>query len=310
MYNAIIILGPTACGKTSVSVDLAKALHTYIISADSVQIYKKLDIGSAKVTEEEKQGIKHYMIDIVEPTEIYSVSNYKDDANKVIQEMWNENKIPIITGGTGFYLSALINNNNYGQCPANEDLRQKYTKMAEEKGKEYLFSILEQIDMESAQKLHKNDIKRVIRAIEIFELTGKTKSQWEAENKKDNFNNSFKPLIIGLNLSSRDKLYDKINRRVDIMFDSGLVEEVETLYNSGLTIDNQSMQGIGYKEFFENFNGNKTLDAVKELIKLNTRHYAKRQLTYFNQFNIDKWFFTDIQSNNVIVDEIIELLKK
>ncbi|MBE5734969.1 MAG: tRNA (adenosine(37)-N6)-dimethylallyltransferase MiaA [Clostridiales bacterium] len=301
-YNCIIILGPTACGKTSISIELAKELNTEIISADSMQIYKDLNIGSAKVTQQEAQGIQHHMIDIIPSDATFSVSEYKILAEKIASRMIEESKIPIIAGGTGFYLTALIENNIYGLCEGDNSIRQKYIQIASEKGNIYVHNILNKIDPVSAQKLHPNDIKRVIRAIEIYEVTGKTKTELELENKKQISNSILHPLIIGLNLSTREKLYSKIDKRVDIMFEEGLLDEVKHLIcDKGLTINNQSMQGIGYKEFFDYFSGNATIDETKSKICLNTRHYAKRQLTYFNKFNIEKWYNTD----EISVDDIV-----
>ncbi len=307
-YNSIIILGPTACGKTKLSVELAKRLGSEIISADSMQIYRHLNIGSAKVTDAEAQGILHHMVDIIDPDDAFSVSEYKKMAENVASTLINSGKIPIIAGGTGFYLTALIENNDYGLCEGNDDIRAKYTKLAEEKGKDYIHNMLNDIDPDSANKLHPNDVKRVIRALEIYELTGKTKTQLEAENKLKINNSKLRPLIIGLNLSTREKLYNKIDRRVEVMFDDGLIGEVDYLINTlGLTINNQSMQGIGYREFFDYFENNATIEETKQKICQNTRHYAKRQLTYFNKFNIAKWYNTDELSVDEIVTDICNM---
>ncbi len=306
-YNCVIIIGPTACGKTAVSVELAKHLSGEIISADSLQIYRKLNIGTAKVTEDEMQGVKHYMIDVVEPTDSFSVSQYRDMAEKCFNEIVSDSKIPIIVGGTGLYIKSLLYNNNYGNCSGNAEIRKKYNLLLEKYGKEYVYNILSEIDQVSANKLHVNDTKRVVRAIEIYESTGKTKSQLELENKTSLNNKLIKPLIIGLNLSSRDNLYNKIDRRVDMMFDNGLEQEVQALLSSGITFHNQAMQAIGYREFEQYIDGQINLNQLKELIKLNTRHYAKRQLTFFNQIPINNWYNTDTQSINDIVEDIIKV---
>lgn len=305
-YNCVIIIGPTACGKTAVSVELAKHMSGEIISADSLQIYRKLDIGTAKVTEDEMQGVKHYMIDVVEPTDIFSVSQYREMAEKCFNEIISDSKIPIIVGGTGLYIKSLLYNNNYGNCSGNAEIRKKYNLLLEKYGKEYVYDILSKIDPVSANKLHINDTKRVVRAIEIYESTGKTKSQLELENKTSLNNELIKPLIIGLNLSSRDNLYNKIDRRVDMMFDNGLEQEVQALLSSGITFHNQAMQAIGYREFEQYVDGQIDLNQLKELIKLNTRHYAKRQLTFFNQIPINNWYNTDTQSIDDIVKDIIK----
>lgn len=306
-YNCVIIIGPTACGKTAVSVELAKHLSGEIISADSLQIYRKLNVGTAKVTENEMQGVKHYMIDVVEPTDSFSVSQYRDMAEECFNEIISDSKVPIIVGGTGLYIKSLLYNNNYGNCSGNAEIREKYNLLLEKYGKEYVYNILSKIDPVSANKLHVNDTKRVVRAIEIYECTGKTKSQLEQENKTSINNELIKPLIIGLNLSSRDNLYDKIDRRVDMMFDNGLEQEVQALLSSGVTFHNQAMQAIGYREFEQYINGQINLDQLRELIKLNTRHYAKRQLTFFNQIPINNWYNTDTQSIDDIVKDIIKI---
>ena len=304
-YNTIIIVGPTACGKTGLSLELAKALKTEVIGADSQQVYKDLNIGTAKVTEIEKQNIKHHMIDIVSPESKFSVADYKDMAMPIIENLIHNNKIPIIVGGTGFYIDAIIGNNTYGQCPANSHIRQKYEQLLEQYGNEHIYSILEQIDPETAKKLHKNDIKRIIRALEIFETTGKTKSQHEKDNQALCNSSIIKPFIVGLNLSTRDKLYNKINNRVDIMFDNGLEEEIKALLESGLDRNSQSLQAIGYKEFFDYIDNMISLIDLKDLIKLNTRHYAKRQITYFKRLNIAKWYNTDELTTESIVQDLL-----
>ncbi len=310
-YDSIIILGPTACGKTALSVALAQKLHTEIISADSMQIYRGLDIGSAKVTMDEMQGIKHHMIDIVDADANYSVVEYKAAVESIASDIIKSGKTPIIVGGTGFYLTALTQNNDYGCASSNAIIREKYNKILEEQGKECLYSKLQKVDPESATKLHINDTKRIIRALEIYEITGKTKSQLERENKENINDSLLHPLIIGLNLSTRQKLYDKIDARVDVMFDMGLEAEVRDLIEGkNLTKDNQSMQGIGYKEFFDYFDNTINIDELKQRICLNTRHYAKRQLTYFNKFDVAKWYYTDIESSEDIVNDICTLLGK
>ena len=304
-YNSIIIVGPTACGKTGLSIDLAKSLNAEIVGADSLQIYKDYNIGTAKITEEEKSGIKHHMIDFLDPNATYSVSEYKKDAMQALEDIMKRNVVPIIVGGTGFYIDALIGNNLYGECPANADIREKYNNIATKQGKEYLYSILLEKDPETAKKLHYNDIKRVVRALEILECTGKTKSELELINRAQQNTSILKPLIIGLNLSTRDKLYAKINKRVDIMFDLGLEKEINNLLSKGVKTDAQGFQAIGYKEFIPYLEGNITLEQLKDLIKINTRHYAKRQLTYFKKLNINKWYNTDIMTNEEIIKDVL-----
>ncbi len=307
-YNCIIIIGPTACGKTSLSIELAKTLESEIVSADSVQIYRGLDIGSAKVTNEEMSGIRHHMIDIIDADESYSVSQYKADATSDIEGIMSRGKMPIIVGGTGFYITALLNDNNYGDTPPNNEIRNKYAQILAEKGAAYIHQLLSLVDPESAATLHPNDTMRTIRALEIWESTGKTKSEWIKINKAKKYNSNLRPLIVGLNLSTRAKLYNKINRRVEVMFENGLVGEVEGLLRRGIAWEAQSMQAIGYKEFRPYIDGIINLEELKEVIALNSRHYAKRQLTYFNKFPQAFWYNTDQMTNKEIIKDILAKL--
>lgn len=285
MYNSIIILGPTASGKTDISINLAKQLNSEIINADCMQIYKELDIGTAKASIEEQDGIKHHLLDFVEPTKEFSVSEYRDLALPIIEKLIKENKVPIIVGGTGFYVQSLLLENNYGNSYKSEELRLQLKNLASEKGNMEVYNILKDIDPESAETIHPNDLKRVIRAIEIFKLSGHKKSELK-RTMQTNMQNSIKPLIIVLN-RNRDELYNRINLRVDLMIKAGLVDEVKNLVSKyNLTIDNQCMQGIGYKEILDYINNIVDIDTAIENIKINTRHYAKRQLTWFrNQVN-------------------------
>lgn len=285
MYNSIIILGPTASGKTDISINLAKQLNSEIINADCMQIYKELDIGTAKASIEEQDGIKHHLLDFVEPTKEFSVSEYRDLALPIIENLIKENKVPIIVGGTGFYVQSLLLDNNYGNSYKSEELRLQLKNLASEKSNIEVYNILKDIDPESAETIHPNDLKRVIRAIEIFKLSGHKKSELK-RTMQTNMQNSIKPLIIVLN-RNRDELYNRINLRVDLMIKAGLVDEVKNLVSKyNLTIDNQCMQGIGYKEILDYINNIVDIDTAIENIKINTRHYAKRQLTWFrNQVN-------------------------
>lgn len=280
MYNSIIILGPTASGKTDISINLAKQLNSEIINADCMQIYKELDIGTAKASIEEQDGIKHHLLDFVEPTKEFSVSEYRDLALPIIENLIKENKVPIIVGGTGFYVQSLLLDNNYGNSYKSEELRLQLKDLASEKGNMEVYNILKDVDPESAETIHPNDLKRVIRAIEIFKLSGHKKSELK-RTMQTNMQNSIKPLIIVLN-RNRDELYNRINLRVDLMIKAGLVDEVKHLVSKyNLTIDNQCMQGIGYKEILDYINNIVDIDTAIENIKINTRHYAKRQLTWF-----------------------------
>lgn len=305
MYNSIIILGPTASGKTNISINLAKQLNSEIINADCMQIYKELDIGTAKASIEEQDGIKHHLLDFVEPTKEFSVSEYRDLALPIIENLIKENKVPIIVGGTGFYVQSLLLENNYGNSYKSEELRLQLKNLASEKGNMEVYNILKDIDPESAETIHPNDLKRVIRAIEIFKLSGHKKSELK-RTMQTNMQNSIKPLIIVLN-RNRDELYNRINLRVDLMIKAGLVDEVKNLVSKyNLTIDNQCMQGIGYKEILDYINNIVDIDTAIENIKINTRHYAKRQLTWFRNQVDALWINLSETSKDDAVKYIID----
>lgn len=274
----LIICGPTASGKTALSVECAKLLNSEVISADSMNIYKGLNIGTAKPTDKEKKGIKHHLIDLVGPFSEFSVSDYKRQAEPIINNILNQNKVPVVCGGTGFYINSLLYDLSYGNSSANLVAREKYKKLAEEKGKEYVFQILEEKDPISAQKLHFNDLKRVIRALEMIE-SGVKKS-----DLNDEFTPKYEYNAYAIDFI-REELYERINKRVDIMIENGLVDEVKQLIDLGITNKNQCMQGIGYKEIYEHLVYGLSLNNAIELIKLNTRHYAKRQITFFKRLN-------------------------
>lgn len=305
MYNSIIILGPTASGKTDISINLAKQLNSEIINADCMQIYKELDIGTAKASIEEQDGIKHHLLDFVEPTQEFSVSEYRDLALPIIENLIKENKVPIIVGGTGFYVQSLLLDNNYGNSYKSEELRLQLKNLASEKGNMEVYNILNDIDPESAETIHPNDLKRVIRAIEIFKLSGHKKSELK-RTMQTNMQNSIKPLIIVLN-RNRNELYNRINLRVDLMIKAGLVDEVKNLVSKyNLTIDNQCMQGIGYKEILDYINNIVDIDTAIENIKINTRHYAKRQLTWFRNQVDALWINLSETSKDDAVKYIID----
>jgi len=274
----IVICGPTASGKSKIAIDLAKELDTEIISADSLAIYKYLDIGTAKPSKQEQLEVKHHLIDCVEPENNFSVDEYASMASPILNSLIKKGKNPIICGGTGYYIKSLLYDFSYGNCGSDENIREKYKKIAEEKGNLFLFENLKDVDYETSLKLYPNDLMRVIRALEIFELTGVKKSQIVDEAKpKYNFF-AFMPN------HERELLYDRINKRVDLMLENGLIDEVKSLIKKGIDLNNQCMQGIGYKEVFEALKNN-TLDSVSEVIKQNTRRYAKRQITFFKKLD-------------------------
>jgi|AntRauTorcE11897_2_1112592.scaffolds.fasta_scaffold00001_173 tRNA dimethylallyltransferase len=285
----LLIGGPTAVGKSSLALKCAKAFNGEIISADCVQVYKHLNIGSAKATKEQLQEVNHYLIDEIKATENFNVNAFKKRASQLITNITAKNKLPIIVGGTGLYMKALLFPYNLGNASKDENIRAKYEKLAKEKGKQYVHNLLKKVDAKSAQKFHYNDVKRVIRALEIYEVSGKTKTEQETKNYESNYDYT----LIALT-KDRKNLYNDINKRVEKMFKEGLLEEVEYLIKQKkLTKDMQSMSAIGYKEFFDYFEGKKTLEEVKELIKKNTRNYAKRQITWFKTMPKVKFVSTD-----------------
>ena len=277
LKDVIVICGPTASGKTKLAVELAKRLNTEIISADALYIYKKLNIGTAKPDIIEMDGVKHHLIDVIEPTEEFSVSDFERLATPIIKRLHSEGKVPIICGGTGFYINSLLFDLSYGKVAQNQEIRSKYEHLAQEFGNGYVHKILEEIDPVSAKEIHENNVKRVIRAIEIYEVSGTRKSDINDDNcKKYNYH------AYAIDYP-RELLNERINKRVDIMLNNGLIEEVTSLLNYGLKRNNQSMQGIGYKEVFDYLDGKIDRNELSELIKLNTRHYAKRQITFFKR---------------------------
>lgn len=273
----IVLTGPTAVGKTSLSIALARAVEGEIISADSMQVYKHMDIGSAKIKKEEMEGIPHYLIDVLEPDEEFHVVRFQEMAKEAMKEIYSKGKIPILTGGTGFYIQAVVKDIDFSQDTEKSSVRERLENLAQEKGGEYLHELLAQRDPESAEKIHPNNIKRVIRALEYYELTGeKISLHNEREGEKVS---PYNTAYFVLN-DHRERLYEKIDRRVDQMLDEGLVEEVRRLAQMGYTRDMVSMQGLGYKEILAYLEGEYSLEEAVYLLKRDTRHFAKRQLTW------------------------------
>ena len=301
--KVIVICGPTASGKTALSIELAKKINGEIVSADSMQIYKEMDIGSAKPTKEEMQGIKHYLIDFVNPDKRYSVANYKKDAKEKIKEILNKNKIPIIVGGTGLYIDSLIYEIDYSLVNLDEEYRKKLEKIAEEEGLEKLYNKACEIDKVAMEKISPNDQKRIIRVLEIYHDTGKTKTQQEIESRKKEVEYDYHVFAITMD---REVLYQRINKRVDIMIEKGLIKEVEHMLNKYKEFPT-AMQGLGYKETKEYLENKITKEEMIEKIKMETRRYAKRQLTWFKKNKDTIWLDgqNDIQNNiNIILEEI------
>lgn len=282
MKKVLVIVGPTAVGKTALSIELAQKYQGEIISGDSLQVYRELNIGTAKVTEEEKAGIPHYQIDIREKDETYSVSEFQKEARQWIEDIHQRGKLPIVVGGTGLYIQALLYDYQLGGPEEAEDttIRDKYQQIAEEQGNQVLWDLLKVRDSLAADKIHFNNQRKVIRALEVLERTGESIAQPKEEPQK-----LYDYFLIGLT-TDRERLYQRINHRVDLMLENGLIEEANLLKNFP---EVQAAQGIGYKEFFPYFNGNASLEEVAEEIKLHSRRYAKRQLTWFRNRMSPYW---------------------
>ena len=281
----IVIIGPTAVGKTKLSIELAKRYNGEIISGDSMQIYKGMDIGTAKIKEHEMEGIPHHLIDIKSPDESFSAAEFQSLVRDEITKITSRGKIPIIAGGTGLYIQSVIYDYQFSDAPSDEDFRERLEKQAAEEGIDGLYAQLEEIDPKSAEKIHPNNIRRVIRALEVFHCTGKTMSDFQETQIPESMYNL---ALIGL-IMEREKLYDRINQRVDLMMEEGLLSEVERLYHSGLR-DCQSIQAIGYKELYDFFDARVSLEDAICQLKQNSRRYAKRQLTWFRNKMDVKWF--------------------
>ena len=272
----LIICGATASGKTDLAVQCAKLLNSEVISADSMYIYKNLNVGTAKPTIDEMQGVKHHLIDVVSPFDSFTVSDYKSLATPIIDNLIKNGKIPVVCGGTGFYINSILYDLSYGNGNENTAVREKYKKMAEINGNLAVYETLKKVDPESAEKLHPNDVKRVIRALETFE-NGTKKS-----DIKDDFTPKYDYNAYYID-HEREVLYNRINRRVDLMISNGLIDEIKQLQNLGITREHQCMQAIGYKEILDYLDGFITLEQAIDNVKLNTRHYAKRQITFFKR---------------------------
>jgi tRNA dimethylallyltransferase len=295
----IVICGPTASGKTALSIQLAKKIDGEIVSADSMQIYKDMDIGTAKPSPEEMDGVKHYLIDNVSPTIRYSVASYKKDALLAIQEIIKKGKTPIIVGGTGLYVDSLVNGIEYDDIEIDLNYRNELDKIADEKGLKYLYDEAMKIDPVAMEKISENDRKRIFRVLEIYHSTGKTKTQQEIESREKE--NPYDYIIFGINMD-REKLYERINKRVDIMIEQGLVDEVKTLIQKYDELPT-AIQGLGYKEVVSYLNNECSYEEMIDKIKQESRRYAKRQLTWFRRNKQIIWLngLDDIQNNLQII---------
>lgn len=307
MKKIVIITGPTAVGKTSCSIEIAKRFAGEIISADSMQIYKKMDIGTAKVTEGEKEGIPHHMIDIVDPSESFSVANYKKMSDAIISDVLCRERLPIVVGGTGLYINSFLYDLDYQEVACDEEYRQFLENYTKEKGNEALYQLLLQVDPKAETLLTPSDKKRIIRALEIHKYSGKKLS--DLRQNLRNPNKEYECKIFFLNME-RENLYKRINRRVELMFEQGLLEEVKNLYDQGFDETYTSMQGIGYKQLISHFKGDCTLFEAEEKIKQLSRNYAKRQITWFKKDPRVQWIDMDPknlkEAVNIMTDEIEE----
>ena len=284
--TVVVIAGPTASGKTDLAINLALETDGEVISADSMQIYRYMNIGTAKPSKEEMKGIPHHMIDIVNPDESYSVALYKKDAENCIRDILSRGKLPIVAGGTGLYINSLIYNIKFSETVTDEEFRKSMQRIAETEGPEVLHEMLRKVDPESAEKIHANNVKRVIRALEVYKYTKKPISQHQKESRTEP--PEYRYLVFILDMD-REKLYDRINKRVDKMLENGLVDEVKRLLEMGYKPGSTALQGLGYKEIIRYLNNELPFDEAIRILKRDTRHYAKRQLTWFRAIKEAVW---------------------
>ena len=304
----IILTGPTAAGKTSLSIELAKSIGGEIISADSMQVYKKMDIGTAKIRPEEMQGVPHYLIDELDPSEEFNVVSFVEKSKEAMKKIYAAGHIPIVVGGTGFYIQALLYDIDFSQHEEKESYRKELEQLAIEKGKEYLYEILKKKDPEYAQLVHFNNVKKVIRALEYYKETGQKLSENNKEQRQKESPYNFAYFVL---YHDRDILYDRINQRVDIMMEQGLLFEVKKLVEEGYTKNLVSMQGLGYKEFFDYFDGRMTLEETVEKVKRDTRHFAKRQLTWFRREKEVIWLNKkEYEQEKELLDSVLNIIEE
>jgi tRNA dimethylallyltransferase len=304
----IILTGPTSVGKTSLSIRLAKAVNGEIISADSMQVYRQMDIGTAKITSEEMEGIPHYLIDVLDPGEEFNVVKFQQYAKEYIRQIHEKGKIPILVGGTGFYIQAVLYDIDFTENDSDSSYRRELEQLFKERGAEYLHALLKETDPDSAKAIHPNNIKRVIRALEYAKLTGDRISAHNASQREKESPYQFCYFVLN---KDRAKLYETINARVDLMMQKGLLDEVKQLAEQGYHKNLVSMQGLGYKELLSFLDGEYSLEEAVDTIKKETRHFAKRQLTWFNREKeviwINKDNFTD---DTEILNDMLSLLKE
>jgi len=304
----VVVCGPTASGKTALSIALAKAFDGEVVSADSMQIYRGMDIGTAKPTLEEREGIPHHMLDVAEPGESYSVSRYVQEATACVEDILSRGKLPIVCGGTGLYIDGLIRGTDYQPAGTDNGIREELEKEWEEQGAEAMMARLAAVDSQSAERLHLSDKRRILRALEVYLATGETITAHNARTKA--IPPRFEAVMIGLNTQPRDILYGRIDRRVDVMLEQGLLQEVQTLLEKGL-LEGTAAQAIGYKELLAHFRGEMTLEAAADLIRQKSRNYAKRQLTWFRRDERVKWIvYNAPQAAQAVLQEATEYLQQ
>ena len=304
----VVVCGPTASGKTALSIALAKAFGGEVVSADSMQIYRGMDIGTAKPTLEEREGIPHHMLDVAEPGESYSVSRYVQEATACVEDILSRGKLPIVCGGTGLYIDGLIRGTDFQPAGTDNGIREELEKEWEEQGAEAMMARLAAVDPDSAERLHLSDKRRILRALEVYLATGETITAHNARTKA--IPPRFEAVMIGLNTQPRDILYGRIDRRVDVMLEQGLLQEVQTLLEKGL-LEGTAAQAIGYKELLAHFRGEMTLEAAADLIRQKSRNYAKRQLTWFRRDERVKWIvYNAPQAAQAVLQEATEYLQQ
>lgn len=302
--KAIVVVGPTASGKTALGVHIAKNFDGEVISADSMQIYKGMNIATAKPTTEEMDGVKHHLIDFVDIKNQYSVSDYCDDANSVFDKIIENNKIPVIVGGTGLYIDSFLTNTKFLETAKSDNVRQALLLEAEKNGIDSLYNQLKEIDPEAAENIHPNNSTRIIRALEIYKATGKTLTE---QNKLSHLVESdIEPLYIGINYADRENLYNRINLRVDLMLEAGLLDEAKEFFM--MNPSKTAFNAIGYKELKPFIDGDLPLDVCVENLKRETRRYAKRQITWFKRNKNINWVFPDKYSKQKLFEIIDELI--
>lgn len=306
-HTIVVIAGPTAVGKTAISIQVALRIHGQIVSCDSMQLYKYMNIGSAKPSKAQLSMVPHHLIDAIDPKESFSVVSYQRLAKAAINGIFQQGQIPVISGGTGLYLNSLLYNMDFGANPANETYRKQLFSIAENQGNEALFAQLEQKDPTAAKRIHPNNVKRVVRALEAVELNGTGLADFSSVKEKTQ---EYDAILIGLT-RDRDELYQRIEERVDQLMESGLLEEVQSLRNMGFTSADIAMKGIGYKELLDYLAGTYSFDEAIDLIKKNTRHYAKRQMTWFKRYPQMQWFdLSEDQNEEESLERIMTWLSK